>query len=405
MADGRAAQGVLGLKARAAQRAFEARGMSAAKALRRALSRSADVLWDLALVTQSVEIDTLDQDGVVDALGVGDLLVVLDGPDGTVGLASMHREVLTALVEVQTIQQVTQIPVDDRPLTATDAAMAAPFLDDVLQRFAATLEDNPMRPGLEGWRFGAMLEDKRAAPHLLNAPAYHAFRAEVDLALGRRNGSVGLFLPVRDKGGHKGMDAPKTGKHEHMMQRLPITLNATLARIAMPLVEVEALRPGDLLPLVPDVIDRIEFRAGQSAVVARGRLGQMNGMRAVRLNWPPAPGGAPVAAGPGAAGLAAMAEGAQAVEKAPSLDAGEMTFDMAMAMTPAPMIQMAEDDEATEQGQGQFAADPGAFDFAPEALDDTPDGQGAEAEDIGEFGSFETMDFDNLDFDAAIGKN
>ena len=56
MADGSGQGGVLGLKAQAAQKAFEARGMSPAKALRRALSRTADTLWDLALVCQSVHL-------------------------------------------------------------------------------------------------------------------------------------------------------------------------------------------------------------------------------------------------------------------------------------------------------------------------------------------------------------
>ena len=101
--------------------------MSPSKALRRALSRTADVLWDLALVTHGVEQAHLDQDGVVAALGGDALLILLDGPDGVPGVARIERPVMTGLIEVQTILQVTQMPVEERPLTQTDAAMMAPF--------------------------------------------------------------------------------------------------------------------------------------------------------------------------------------------------------------------------------------------------------------------------------------
>ena len=369
--------------------------MSAGKALRRALSRSADVLWDLALVVQSVEIDMLDQDGVVDALGPGDLLVVLDGPDGALGLACMHRALLTGLVEVQTIQQVTQIPVDDRPLTATDAAMAAPFLDDVLQRFANTLENNPLRSSLEGYRFGAMLEDKRAVAHLLNAPGYHSFRAEVDLALGRREGGLALFLPLADQTAAQ-KDMPREGRHAQAMQRLPVTIEATLARIAMPLDAAEALRPGDTLPLTPDVVDGVELRAGRSAVVARGRLGQMNGMRAVRLNWPPAPEGAqPAPSGGGGFEAAAPDSDAMAPAESPMglpMGEGDMSFDGGLPDLP----ELPELPDLPEPGGMDFDASSDAEGFAMEG---SPSDTGGE--DFG-LGDFESMDFDNLDFDAEI---
>lgn len=364
MADG-ATQGVLGLKARVAQRAFEARGMSAGKALRRALSRSADVLWDLALVAQSVDIDVLDQDGVVDALTAGDLLVVLDGPDSVLGLATIDREVLTALVEVQTIQQVTQVPVDDRPLTATDAAMAAPFMDDVLKRFAANLEDNPLRAGLEGFRFGAMIEDKRAAANLLNAPAYQGFRTSVDLALGRRKGRIGFFLPQQTAASSQPAQS-EPGRYEQAMKFLPVAIEATLARIALPLGTVESLKPGDLLPLSPSVIDNVELRAGRSPVVAKGRIGQMNGMRAVRLNWPQIPANKDLT----------KTEESETATAAPPPG-------VALARITSPSVQDLPDTIAVE-----------------DTLPDLPEIPAPDTEE--EFGDFETMDFDALDFDAQI---
>lgn len=286
MADGGRSD-VLGQKAQAAQRAFEARGMSLPKALRRALSRTADIQWDLALVTQDVAVEMLDQDEVIDALGPRDLLLLLDGPDGAVGIAAVDRQVLTGVIEVQTIQQVTQMPVDDtRPLTQTDAAMMAPLLDGALTRLADTLVDHPLHGQLAGFRFGAMIEDGRAAGLLLDAASYRGFRAEVDLALGRRRGVVMLFLPERKFKRSAPDEDERPGPHEERLSRVPARLSVALARVTLPLNKAEALKPGDLLPLPPDALDRVEVTAGSGHLVARGRLGQLNGLRAVRLNWP-----------------------------------------------------------------------------------------------------------------------
>lgn len=292
MADG-GRQDVLGQKAQAAQRAFDARGMSPAKALRRALSRTADVLWDLALVTQSVTIEMHDQDGVIDGFGDGVLLILLDGPDGAIGVSSIDRDVMTGLVEVQTIQQVTQMPVDeDRIVTPTDAAMMAPLLDGALERMVANLADHPLVPQLQGFRFGAMIENARAASLLLEASSYRVFKAEVDLALGRRHGSMSFVLPDRKIRKHKGNEADHTnepGPHAELLTRVPARLDAVLSRIRIPLSKAGALKTGDLLPLPPDALDKVEVLAGAGYLAAKGRLGQMNGLRAVRLNWPVLP--------------------------------------------------------------------------------------------------------------------
>ncbi|WP_299930290.1 FliM/FliN family flagellar motor C-terminal domain-containing protein [uncultured Pelagimonas sp.] len=385
MADG-ARQDVLGQKAQAAQRAFEARGMSPSKALRRALSRTADVLWDLALVTQGVSVEMHDQDGVIDGLGQQDLLILLDGPDGALGLASIEREVMTAIIEVQTIMQVTQMPVDeDRVLTPTDAAMMSPLLDGTLERLVQNLDHHPLSPQLEGFKFGAMIEDARAASLLLDASSYRTFRAEVDLALGRRKGALSIILPERTSEqleNAEGADPDAPGPHEDKMGRIPARLDAVLSRVTMTLSEVEALKSGDLLHLPTDVLDRVELIAGRNQVVAKGRLGQLNNLRAVRLTWPEAP-AAPIGQPePAAAGGEVMDGFATDVDQdAPSLPEIDMSSDL-----PALEIEnggfggdlpdiglgdlgsdMSTEDQMSDLPDLDFGADAAAFDMDLEA--------------------------------------
>lgn len=347
--------------------------MSLAKALRRALSRSADVLWDLALVTQSVAVGSLDQDGVVAALTPGDLLLLLDGPEGALGLALIDRQVMTGLVEVQTIAQVTQMPPDaERELTQTDAAMMAPLLDATLAGFAANLEDHPLHGQLQGFRFGAMLEDARSASLLLDAAAYRSFTAKIDLALGRRRGLLKLILPERRL--RRAPDAPRPddapGPHEEALGRVPVKLSAVLPRVRLPLNAARGLKPGDVLPLMPDALERVEVMAGPGHLVARGRLGKVSGLRAVRLTWPVT--GAPAGEAAQPSGFEGAAPGPASASLAPPLAASKP------APPPAAMAP---------EGPEELPELPD-IDFAAEAADFDLDSLGA---DLGDLEGMEPM--------------
>jgi flagellar motor switch/type III secretory pathway protein FliN len=384
MADG-GQDDVLGQKALAAQRAFEARGMSPTKALRRAASRTADYLWDLALVTQNVQIETLDQDGVIESLDKKDLLLLLDGPDGAIGLAAVDRSVLTGIVEVQTIQQVTQLPVDEeRELTPTDAAMMSPLLDGTLSRLEDALDGSPTQALVAGFRFGAMIEDPRAASLLLDAASYRAFRADMDLALGRRKGRLSLILPEPrvKRGGDT--DADKPGPHAELLGRVPARLDAVLTRITLPLSRARVLKVGDTLTLSRDALDRVEVYAGPGHLVAKGRLGQLNGNRAVRLTWP--------VIGPAGMAVGEAASGPEFSMESGSSKASGFGNDFGGSDLPAlPDI----DFNAAEDDGEEVLPDLPPLDFASEAAEfnmDDIDFSGGSEEDGG-FASA-PMDFD-----------
>ena len=361
--------------------------MSPGKALRRALSRAADLLWDLALVVQGVHLETLDQDGVIDGLGERTMLILLDGPDGALGMVELDRETVTGVVEVQTIQQVTNMPADDRPFSATDAAMMAPLIDATMDRFAAYLDGNPLQAQLRDYRFGAMIEDARSAAHLLDAASYRAFRADLDLALGRRKGRISFVFPERKLTSGRTLAPDEPGPHQDKLLRVPARLDCVLARVTIPLARAERLRPGDLLDLPGSVLNDAELRAARGHVVARGRLGQLNGMKAPRILWPR---GAQVGAGGATASAAAAAALPEAFDDsfggtaAPDggaagmgmMDTGneaDFAFDADLPM-PEPA-----DEPGAAAGAVDFAAEAAAFD-----LGDFGDDFGAEADQGGD---------------------
>ncbi len=371
--DGNAPNDVLGQMAQAAQRAYEARGMSPAKALRRALSRTADTLWDLALVVHAVSVESLSQDGVVEQLGDDDLLVLLEGPEGAIALAVIDRQILTGLVEVQTILQVTQMPLEERELTATDAAMAAPMIDGTLSRFADNLDEHPLRQKLDGFSFGAMIVDQRAVSLLLDAPNYRSFRADVDLALGRRRGTIQLIFPEypAQSAGKGAPDGP--GPHAEQLSLVHARLDAVLVRVKLPLNEAQTLKPGDLLDLPATSIDNLELVAKDDHLVAKGRLGQLDGHRAIKLNWPHV--------------KRAIAE--------------DTAFEAALPQAETPTIPqtdmpMDEPPQIPDFEPPDVAIEEQAFDFEAEAeaFDDIPDFEPTTPEDIGEEFAMSPMEFD-----------
>ena len=63
----------------------------------------------------------------------------------------------------------------------------------------------------------------------------------------------------------------------------PATQPAVLARVSLPIADVTALTPGQELALPYEVLDRIALEGADGRVVARGRLGQARGHRALRI--------------------------------------------------------------------------------------------------------------------------
>ncbi len=265
--------------------------MSPARALRRALAWVADELWGLALVCQGIQSEVVDQDGAPETLNPREVLIVLDGPDGAVGMASIEPALLAGLVERQTLGTVLPTPVADRRFTPTDAAMAAPLIDVAMQRFSSNLDGHPLVDQLSGFRFGAMIEDPRAASLVLDAAEYRVFRVTIDLAHGAKRGELQFMLPIRDVS-HVAevVDDDTPGPHEQTFRLVPAQINAILARVQMPLARASALKPGDLIPLSADAAGRVQIMVGQNEMLARASLGQMNGFRAVRLDLPDRPG-------------------------------------------------------------------------------------------------------------------
>ncbi|MEY8830494.1 FliM/FliN family flagellar motor C-terminal domain-containing protein [Sedimentitalea sp. XS_ASV28] len=262
-------------------------GRTAAGALRLGVARAAANLFDLVVSVIGIRQSRVDQDAVEQHLADARLLVLLDGPDGLTGAIVLDRVLVVALVQQQTMGRVTAIAPDDRPFTATDAAMVAPLVDGMLERAAKLAEVPADQNCLTGFRFGARVEDKRAAMLVLDADTYRTFDLTLELDGGVLQGEMCLILPEPKPQTETGKEVVAAQDAPTLGQAIGIAradLVAVLSRVRVPLAELSRMQPGDMLPLVQERLDRVELVSISGQKIAIGRLGQSGGLRALRLN-------------------------------------------------------------------------------------------------------------------------
>lgn len=260
-------------------------GRSALRALRLALARTAKDLFDLPLAVIGAKQARCEQESAGAFLADDRLLVLLDGGQGQAGAVSMDSACVAALIQQQTMGRVTGTAMAERAFTGTDAALAEPLIEELLSR-AADLVDQPGdRDCLSGFRFGARVEDARSLLLALEADRFRVFDLTIDIAEGAMQGAICLLLPdLPLDTDRQDADPPPGPRMDQTFGVMRAELTATICRLRMPLTELAAMRPGDVLPLVRERLEETELVAINGQAIAAGRLGQINGLRALRLN-------------------------------------------------------------------------------------------------------------------------
>lgn len=231
------------------------------------------------------------------------LLALLDGPQGGLGLIAMSPEVMSALIERQTTGRVSASPPLPRRPTRTDAAMVAGTIDRALEELEALLAEEADLVWAGGFRYASFLEDPRPLGLLLEDQPYRVLTAELALEGGVRKGGLILALPAEGRGLSPPLRRPL--EQEPASPGFPAALaeavmgagcvlQAVIGRAVLPLHQVLALQPDQLLPLPEASLDRIALESLDGRRLVRARLGQNKGMRALRLAPEAAPAAAPV---------------------------------------------------------------------------------------------------------------
>lgn len=261
---------------------------TAAKVLRAAIVQAADEVAGLVASAGMVDEARTTLAPFIETLPEPALLALVEGPGARFGLVVLDAQTVAALIEIQTTGRVVARPAEPRAPTRTDAIMCA----DVIDRFLELLEQRAaeaeleVAPAVSGFRYGLALAEPRAIMMTLEDIPYRAFRFEIDLGNGAKTGTVQLLLPYDPPGAaHAGAAETRAFAEAIRAQVLEshAVLSATLFKRKMTVAEVAGLEVGFRLVLPRAALANIAVEAVDGTVVAQGRLGQVNGYRAVRL--------------------------------------------------------------------------------------------------------------------------
>lgn len=265
--------------------------------VRQAIPKAAHQACQLPLTVLNTSVALISLAEVVEKLAPGMLLAVIEGPDDRLGLIALDADVLASFVAMMTVGRVAPGEIVARKPTHTDAALVSPILDHFLQLLETGLIDSPQADIVGGFRFASFLADPRPLNLMLEDQAYQVMAASLDLADGIRTGEWLCAFPDR---------APQTDNpaattrpdvvpvqangarlRQHVML-CETQLDAILLRRSLPLQDVLAFEPGTLLTLPMSALEDISLQSLDRQVVARGRLGQSKGARAIRITALPA---------------------------------------------------------------------------------------------------------------------
>jgi flagellar motor switch protein FliM len=238
---------------------------------------------------------TITRSGLAEILDLAPLhalVALLDGPRGGLGVLMLAPSVTASLIEMQTLGRLSAQPPPPRKPTRIDAAMVAGVIDRALAGLDQTLAEEADRVWAGGFRYASYLDEVRPLGLMLEEESYRVLSADVALGATGRNGQVILILPATGRGeapvGH-GAGASDTAPQftaalAAQVELADCWLDAVVGRLVLPIGRILGLTVGDVIDLPQAALDAITLETKDGRRIARARLGQNRGMRALKIS-------------------------------------------------------------------------------------------------------------------------
>lgn len=264
--------------------------LTASRAVRLAVARGADLSVGLTLTVGSVGEQALPLDAMLEELNDELLLTALTRNGEIVGIFGCDAGFVGAAIEVMTTGKVAAAAVDSRTITRTEGILVQPVLRKMLDELNITTA----RTALDGWTaavaLGTRFENLRAVGFALGDQTYRMIRMTLDCGAPDRQGELVLALPLQPSAlpaaQHPQPRKPVLDWHTSFRAAVmgaPARLDAVLHKMHVPLGTLTRLEVGQVLPLNGCTVGMVRLVAPDGHTVARGRLGQIAGQIAVRI--------------------------------------------------------------------------------------------------------------------------
>ena len=263
--------------------------LTASRAVRLALARAAQTSTGMKLTVGSVAEQILPLDPLLDEHDDDLLLMALTRDGAICGLIACDAGLVSAAIEVMTTGKIGATAPDTGRVTRTEGTLVQPLLRAMLDE----LEETTARTALDGWTrlvgLGQRFENCRAAGFALSDRSYRLMRMSLDCGAPERQGTLMLALPVQAAAQPLMPVAAADpvvdwqGQFRATVLAAPARLDAVLHRMKVPLATMTALEVGQCLPLTGCTVGMVRLVDPAGRTVARGRLGQIAGQIAVRI--------------------------------------------------------------------------------------------------------------------------
>jgi flagellar motor switch protein FliM len=258
---------------------------------RLALARAARDAMGLDLAVQKLTVTRASLAEIIEIAPDRSLVALLDGPAAGIGVVLLSPSVTSALIEMQAMGRLSSQAPPARKATRIDAAMVAAVIDRALAGLEESLMEEADLTWAGGFRYGSFLDDIRPLPLLLEEEVYRVLSADVILGDAGRTGQIVLILPAIGRAERPVIEGEDDGEDAQHFNRALATqvmqtdclLDAVIGRVRLPLGRVMSLEIGEVLDLPLAGLDMIALETLQGRRLARARLGQNRGMRALKL--------------------------------------------------------------------------------------------------------------------------
>ncbi|WP_417259075.1 FliM/FliN family flagellar motor switch protein [Celeribacter sp.] len=264
----------------------EVQPMSPTKAMRVGFAKAAEEAMELVFQVQQVTERRLTVSALTESLPENALLALLEGPLEQFGLMVFDHITTASIVEKMTTGAVLPMAPEERQPSTTDAVMCSDLMDRMLEAFEDQISEAPDPPMVQGFRYAARLQEARSISLAFDDVPYRCFFITAKLGRVGRESTVVLaypYAPPQPKRA-KGEESAWGKEFKDVVMGAHVTLDTVLHHFKLSLADVSAWEEGTVIPIPREALSRVEVRAQDGRKVSRGRIGQISGMRAVRID-------------------------------------------------------------------------------------------------------------------------
>ncbi len=269
--------------------------VSPAKALRLALAKSGQEILEQAVTGSGIEELKVGIPAIQKELPESALVLDMTGPGGCRGLVALDRSCVAAITEALTTGRISGGELPERKPSRTDALLCRKFLVMVMTVFAARLVGHPDSDWATGFVPDEPVFDLRRLPVIMEDVPYRLLRMETDFGLGARIGQVCIVVPWAGPAAvpppAEALPPPEEDAAawcealEAAIMPARVELAGVLCRREITVRDYEALEAGSLIRIPMSSIANATLETATGQKIFRGRLGELDGDRALKVEW------------------------------------------------------------------------------------------------------------------------